>query len=179
LRSEAGTHRKPGAETRKPLPALLNNELEVAIVYQPTPDRRVKMTDLFDDELVAVTAAGHPLADREYLRPKDFSTENLFSYTSLATNFLYLKVLRPAGICPKEVSEIPLTEAMLELIKAGLGIAALARRAVQPYLARGEFRAIPITARGLFRKWYAATRNTRIQLDPLKSFIEALHHECK
>ena len=77
------------------------------------------------------------------------------------------------------MSEIPLTEAMLELIKAGFGIAALARRAVQPYLARGEFRAIPITARGLFRKWYAATRNTRIQLDPLKSFIEALHNECK
>lgn len=163
--------------TQKPVQALLKSDLDVAVVSGPARDRRIKMIDLFDDELVAVTAAAHPLADKEYLRPKDFSSETLFSYTSLSATPLYLKILRPAGIRPREVSEVPLTEAILEILKAGFGIAVLARWAIQPYLGNGEYRAIPITRRGLRRKWYAAVRNVKSPPSYLTAFLEALHNE--
>lgn len=165
------------AATQRPVQALLNNELEVAVISQPPRDRRLKMINLLDDELVAVMAAGHPLADREYLRPKDFRSETLFSYSSLSTNSMYLRVLSRGGIRPKEVNEVPLTEAILEMVKAGFGITVLARWAIQPYLRIGEYCAIPITSRGLHRKWYAVTQNLKSPPDYLTAFLQDLRNE--
>jgi LysR family transcriptional regulator, regulator for metE and metH len=162
---------------QKPIEALLENKLDLAVVSQPARDRRLKTTDLLDEELVAVTAAGHPLGDREYLRPKDFSSETLFSYSSLSTSPVYLRIVRRAGGRPKEVNEVPLTEAILELVKAGFGIAVLARWALQPHLGKGEIRVLPITARGLHRRWYAVSRSGKTAPDYLTAFLKTLRDE--
>jgi LysR family transcriptional regulator, regulator for metE and metH len=161
--------------TAAPLQALLKNELDLAVVSQLARDRRLKFTDLMNDELVAVTAAGHSLADREYLRPKDFSSETLFAYPSLSRSPVFLRMLRTAGIRPKTVNEIPLTEAILELVKAGFGIAILARWIPQPQLGNGEYRVFPITARGLRRKWFAAVRSNAPA--HLTAFLQVLRTE--
>jgi LysR family transcriptional regulator for metE and metH len=97
---------------------LLQNEIDLAVVSGPLGDRRLKLTLLSEEVLVAVTAATHPLADRKFLRPQDFAGQTLFSYAELSTTCLYLKILQPAGVRPKETSAIPLTEAILELVKA-------------------------------------------------------------
>lgn len=157
--------------------ALLKNELDLAVVSRPTRDRRLKMIKILDDELVAVTAVVHPLADREFLRPRDFNNETLISYGSLSTNPLFSKIVQSAGVRPKAVLEIPLTEAILELVKAGFGIAVLARWAVQPCLGNDECRALPITSRGLGRRWYAAIRNTRSHPSCLTTFLQTLRTE--
>ena len=161
--------------TEAPVQALLKNELDLAVVSQPARDRRLKFTDLLNDELVAVTAAGHSLADREYLRPKDFSCETLFAYPSLSRSPVFLRMLRTTGIRPKAVNEIPLTEAILELVKAGFGIAILAQWALQPHLGNGEYRSFPITARGLRRKWFAVVRNNAPAY--LTAFLQVLRNE--
>jgi LysR family transcriptional regulator for metE and metH len=161
--------------TEAPVQALLKNELDLAVVSQPARDRRLKFTDLVNDELVAVTAAGHSVADREYLRPKDFSNQTLFTNPSLSRSPVFLRMLRTAGIRPKAVNEIPLTEAILELVKAGFGIAILARWTLQPQLGNGEYRVFPVTARGLRRKWFAAVRSNAPAY--LTAFLQALRHE--
>jgi LysR family transcriptional regulator for metE and metH len=157
------------------LHSLLNKQLDVAILTQGIRDRRLNLTDLFAEELMIVTAAGHRLADRKYMRPKDFAGETLFSASSLATNVLLQRVLRPAGIRLGDIKEIPMIEAVLGLVKTGFGIAILGRCSMQSYLTHAEFRVMPITARGLFRRWSAAMRNSK---EPhLKSFVEALRAE--
>jgi LysR family transcriptional regulator for metE and metH len=163
--------------TQNPIEALLENKLDIAVVSQPTRDRRLKTTDLLDEELVAVTAAGHPLGDRDYLRPRDFNSETLFSYSSLSKSSVYFRIARRDGVRPKEVSEVPLTEAILELVKAGFGIAVLARWALQPHLGKGEFCILPITARGLRRRWYAVSRSGKTVSDSLTAFLKALRDE--
>ena len=40
----------------------------------------------------------------------------------------------PAGVVPARIQEVKLTEAIIEMVKANLGISALARWAVQPFL---------------------------------------------
>jgi LysR family transcriptional regulator, regulator for metE and metH len=161
----------------KPIEALLGDDLDIAIVSQPARDRRLKIVELFEDELVAVTAAGHRLAGKPYLRPKDFSGETLYSYPSLSTCLVYQRMLRTAGIRPKEVSEIPFTEAILQLVKNGFGLAVLARWIIQPSLANGDYFAFPITARGLRRKWCAVSRNGKSSTDHLTSLLQALRNE--
>jgi LysR family transcriptional regulator, regulator for metE and metH len=165
--------------TRNPVTALLENRLDLAIISETTRDQRIKTVTLFDDELVAITAKDHPLRKEKYLMAPHFASETLLSYTPLAATALFQQVLRPAGIRPKRVVEVPLTEAILELVKARFGIAVLARWAIRPYLIRNEFRAIPITNRGLHREWYSAIRNTTRVPEFLAAFIEALQTELQ
>src|SRR2546422_11106459 len=56
---------------------------------------------------------------------------------------------------PRRVSAVPLTEAILELVKGGAGIAVLARWAVAPHLKTGELKAVGLTRHGLERRWRA------------------------
>ena len=53
---------------------------------------------------------------------------------------------RPAGVEPERVSFVMLTEAILEMVKARLGISVMQTWAVEPALRAGDVRAIPITA---------------------------------
>jgi LysR family transcriptional regulator, regulator for metE and metH len=165
--------------TRKPIEALLENRLDIAIISSRTRDRRVRLMELFEDELVVITAANHCLNEQKYLSAQHFQPEPLFLYTPLTASVLFQQVLRPAGIKPKRVTEVPLTEAIIELVEAGFGIAPLARWAVRPYLGRSNFRVLPITSRGLHRKWYAAVRRASELPAYLVAFIDALRTQLK
>ena len=63
--------------------------------------------------------------------------ETLFIYPPKEESGPLQNVLIPAGAVPARIEEVQLTEAMTELVKAGLGVAALARWAVQPLIDAG------------------------------------------
>ena len=56
-------------------------------------------------------------------------------------------VLAPAGVQPRSIQEVTLTEAIIEVVKGGLGVALLARWAVAPQLASGSLAGLPLTER--------------------------------
>ena len=64
-----------------------------------------------------------------------------------------LGLLIPAGVRPERMSTVPLTEATIALVKAGTGVAVLARWVLAPHLAAGAVRALSLSARGLRRIW--------------------------
>ena len=141
------------------LAGLKAGALDVAIVHRRADDRRVRYTSLFDDEMVVVVAPGHALASRPFVRPDDFSGEHLILYTTPHSESIVLAdVLRPANVTPQRLTRIQLTEAIVELIKADLGIGVLARWAVAPHVRAGSLVAVPLTDKGFRRRWYAATR---------------------
>lgn len=74
-----------------------------------------------------------------------------------------MNVLVPAGVTPARVSKLQLTEAVVETVKAGLGVSVMARWAVTPHLREGTLRAIPMTEAGLVRRWWAAVPRRRRQ----------------
>jgi LysR family transcriptional regulator for metE and metH len=153
--------------------ALTSRKVDVAILTQVNRSRHLRLTDLFTEELMVVTAGGHRLAEKQYLRPKDLVGQTLFVASSLVANVLFQRLLRPAAIRLGDLNVIPVIESVLELVKNGFGIAVLGRRSIPSHLPRAEFRVIRLTTRGVFRQWYAASR-TSAEL-PVKSLIEALH----
>ena len=152
--------------TRRPIEALLAGKIDVAIMHDSVSDERIDAIPLFEDEMVVVAAPSHPLAKALFVRPEDFADEHLIVYTSLQPeDMLMRRVLGPAGISPRRVTAIQLTEAMLEMVRAGLGISVLARWAAEPQVVSGAVRAIPLTQQGLRRQWSAAM--LRQQAPPL------------
>jgi len=162
-------------ETRHPLPALLDGRLELAIVADPRPNRRLEFMPLFEDELVAVMSPGHALSARSWIRPEDFAREHFIMY-SLAReeSSVFQQFLNPAGVVPQKVSTVDLTEAILEMVRAGLGITVLARWAVAPLVASGELHAARLTRSGIRRTWSAALRRNGSRPAHLDSFVELL-----
>jgi LysR family transcriptional regulator, regulator for metE and metH len=161
--------------TRKPLAALLKGQLDLAVISTPVRDRRVETTPLFRDELVAVVSPDHEWAKRAYVNAADFGEQNVLIYSvPRSDSTLFREVLDPAGVMPRSVSRVELTEAMLELARAGLGVAFLARWAVAPCVQSGSLVTVRVTKKGLQREWSAAVMARADRPGYLNEFVELL-----
>jgi LysR family transcriptional regulator for metE and metH len=72
-------------------------------------------------------------------------------------SFTVRRILQPAGVRPARVQFVQLTEAILEMVKAGLGVSVMPLWAIAPALSRGEIRAVRISPSGVHRQWSAVT----------------------
>lgn len=162
--------------TDRPLDALREGEIDLAVITDDAvSDRRLRIRPLFADELVALVSPRHRLAGRAWIEPADLADEHLILYQAdRRTSYPFTRILTPAGIEPARVSQVPLTEAIVEMIKAGLGVGVLARWAVEPAVKAGAVRALKITRKGVRRQWSAATLTDRADPPWLPDFLSLL-----
>lgn len=120
--------------------------------------------DAFDDEIVVVAGPDPRLASRNHITAAELADEHFLSYSTLDDNTVYQRLLRPRGLTVS-TTQVRLTEAMVELVRAGMGVAVLARWAVEREIDDGMLMAIPLTSRAFPRRWYAATLRTRQSRD--------------
>ena len=144
--------------TRRPLPALYAREIDVAITTDRPDDANVRVRPVLRDEVVLLVAPWHPLAKKPWVEPAEIAREHLLMYAERPENsVLCMEILRPAGLWPRKTTSIQLTEAIIEMVKSGLGVAALAEWAVHPHLRGGALVARRITRKGWMRTWHAVT----------------------
>jgi LysR family transcriptional regulator, regulator for metE and metH len=164
--------------TRHPVEALLGGKLDVAILSCPPRDRNLKLTPICEDELVLTMAPDHRLADKDFVRPRDLEGETVIIYPPRSESTLLQKYMLPAGVQPKDVLEIPLTEAMIEMVASSLGVALLARWAAAPHVKTGRLAVRSLNAKGLRRTWYAATLRNQPSSQYLEIFVAMLGEPC-
>jgi len=75
---------------------------------------------------------------------------------------------------PARVSFIMLTEAMIEMARAGLGIGILPRWSAQAAIAARTVVPLSITRRGVRRQWSAATLKAHVEPPWLADFIDLI-----
>ena len=161
--------------TREPIPALLDGRIDVGIVTDPVKSSRVASEPLFEDELVAVLPADHPLRKAPYLTAEDFASQTLITYAAPKEELsIFKEVLHPAGVKPRRWIAMQLTEAMIEMVRAGQGIGVMARWAAAPQVRKGALLAKHITRQGLPRKWSAAWIKRRRPPAYLTDFVRVL-----
>jgi LysR family transcriptional regulator for metE and metH len=161
-------------EKADPMGALLEDRLDLAILSFPSEDERIVTKQLFQDEMVAIVATDHPLADRHHLTADDFRDQHLINHGELESTSVFQRVLRPAGVTPARVSAIPLTEAIIQTVRAGIGISVIARWLATPEVEAGQIQAIRVTPRGLRRTWYAAIPSHRADAPAIRKLVKTL-----
>ena len=160
--------------TSDPIPALVSGAIDLAIVFRPVRESRVSLRPLFRDEMVVVLPPRHRLSRVPFVSAQDLGPEHLILYSiPPEANLVFREVLIPAGVRPKRVTHIQLTEAIVEMVKAGLAVSVLPRWSVAPQLERGELVARSLTRGGRFRSWSAAWRR-RDPAPALLEFVELL-----
>jgi LysR family transcriptional regulator for metE and metH len=160
--------------TARPLAALVAGRLDLSIVSTVTRDRRITFTPLFEDELLLVVAPEHRLAGRRQVDPAELRRERVLLYSKPDDSFVYRRVLAPAGVSPRQVTPIQLTEAMIELIKSSMGVGVLARWAIQREVDAGLVAVASLGPDGVRRRWRAATRAAGTTPAYLAAFVEFL-----
>lgn len=164
--------------THYPLQKLLAGHLDIAITSDPIKDEKIKYIELFQDEMIAVVSKDHPWAEKKYVIAEDFSTEHLLVHSlPLETVTVHQFILAPAGVSPKKITPLPLTEASIEMVKADMGIMVMAKWALQPYLKYDGLKAIKIGKNGLKRKHFVAVMAHKTYPEYFTQFIEFMQNE--
>lgn len=159
--------------SRRPFEALKQGDLDLVLTTVPPLGSGFETTPLFDDEIVAVVTPDHEFCSRGHLSAKDFAKEHVLVFRKEASDLFNL-VLRPAGVQPRNVTEVRVTEAIVEMVKAGLGISVLASWVVQPELESGELVSVRVTRGGIMRSWSGISRADRSVPRHASAFLSAL-----
>jgi len=144
--------------TADPLGALQAGELDVALITEaPTPrSRHLGAKPLFFDEVVLIMSASHRLAGRASLTRADLQDETLFAAhvpTRDAQWFPQATFLGKRGERALHFQEVPLTEAIVDFARAGLGIGVLSEWLAEPHLQRREVVARRLASGPILRPW--------------------------
>ena len=160
--------------TRKPIETLLAGKVDVALMSTAVRDRRLVSTPIFEDEVIVIASTKHPFAKKTHIKVADMHGETLLVYPPKEESLVLNEVLLPAGAVPARIDEVQLTEAIVELVKAGLGVSVIARWAVEPIVKSGALVARPLTARGTHRRWSAVMPKDLAKADFIREFIDLL-----
>jgi LysR family transcriptional regulator for metE and metH len=160
--------------TDNPFEALLEGKLDLAIACTAIRNRKIRYTPLFEDEVVVIVPPEHRVARKKYMELQDFAEETVFIYPPKEESTLLNEILAPAGVWPRRIQEVMLTEAIIEMVKGGLGVSALARWAVAPQLESGAVVGLPLTEHGFHRTWSAAQLRDHRAPAYLQEFIRVL-----
>lgn len=145
--------------TREPLAALLRGTLDLAIVSSPVRDAGLVSVPLLHDEWTVVSAPSHHLAKRSYVSAVELGRELLFVPDAPRSDVERLRerIAAERATMPR-VHRIPLTDTLLGLVAAGLGVGLVPRWVAAQQVGRGEIVARRFTSESLPETWFAVYR---------------------
>ncbi len=163
----------------EPLPALLSGELDLVITSDIQPRSEVHFEPLFDFEMRLITAINHPLAAKSAVEPQDIADQTLISYPVQKQRLDVIKhFLQPAGVEPAKWKQCDNTLMLVQMVSAGLGVAALPNWAISEFSRQGLIASVPL-GEGLWRRLFAATRSSEKDKRYLQAFFTTAKQQCK
>lgn len=153
------------SHTFTPVAGLAAGELDVALLTTAVVPRSLQERPLFADEVVFVVSAAHPLAARKALTRADLREGPLLTSTNTppAESAWFMKRVFGRTRPRLKFQRLPLTEAILDVTRAGLGIAVLSEWIAGPHLGKGDLVAKRLATGPLRRPWRIAYRREASQ----------------
>lgn len=164
---------------RDVLHAMTQKKLDVGLTYPRTVPDDLEVHPLFDDEMLAVLPPTHPLTTRSKITPANLSGEDFVYHAELKQSILYRQYLKPNQIELGSFTYIEQPDAILAMVRAGLGITFLPRWSVARDEAAGAVVTRPLRGgRGFRLRWVAMVRRDG---EPafVNDFVEGVRAEAK
>ncbi|NAZ44819.1 LysR family transcriptional regulator [Vibrio toranzoniae] len=163
----------------EPLPALMAGELDLVITSDIQPRSEVHYEPLFNFEMRLITAINSPLAEKPSIDPQDLSNVTMLSYPVQKQRLDVVKhFLQPAGVEPKKWKQADNTLMLVQMVSAGLGVAALPNWAISEFSRQGLIASKPL-GDGLSRRLFAAVRNSEKDKRYLQAFFSTARQQSK
>lgn len=163
-----------------PLAALANRQVDLAVHSGEQEYQDTRAYPLFEDPLVFITAPKHPLAKKPFLSGEDIEGESFITYTRVPEpDREYAKLFRAENRYPRWTATVELPEAIVELVAANQGTSVLANWAMQPHIASGRIKAIPVGEDGIIIPWNALVRSDEPEDSPIARTARHLQDWCK
>jgi LysR family transcriptional regulator for metE and metH len=160
--------------TQDPVGALVRGDIDIALLTTATLPRAggasragVPLLDrpLFSDEVIFVVAATHPLAKKGSITRDDLRAHPLITGNTQAAEMRWFVASVFGRQKPKlEYMRLPLTEAIIDATRAGMGIAALSEWMASGYLGGGDLVVKRLRSGPLRRPWRIAFRRDTAEL---------------
>lgn len=146
--------------TADPVAALSAGQVDVALITTaPVPRGELGERPLFSDEIVFIMAAGHPLAGKRALTRADLRAYPLVTSPAPDDEVRWFMAKVFGNTRPRlRVEKYPLTEAVLDVTRAGMGIAILSEWICGPHMVAGTLVAKRLASGPLRRPWRIAWR---------------------
>lgn len=153
---------------------LLARRIDVAVFAADTWDTRIEATPLFEDEVVVVMSHNHPLKVKPYLALADFHGADIIALVDKPGHYFFQDLENNPDIRPGRYMIISHPEAMVDCIRAGLGIGVLPKWFAAPYMQSKNLISKPLTARGKRLVWKAAWLKSAVIPSYQKEFIRLM-----
>lgn len=168
------------ASTGEILERLLAGRIQLALVGDPDPDERIRLTAFISDEIVGVARPGLLTLRDGSASPKQLAAQTLLlREAGSSTRRVSERALADARIRPRRSWELDSTEAIKRAAREGLGIAFLSRYAVAEEVERRELEPFRIAGRPRVERSLHVAQLARRPLSPSeRGFVETLSRCC-
>jgi LysR family transcriptional regulator for metE and metH len=157
--------------SRRPLEYLMRGDLDLGIVRTQMVNTLIQYDKVFEDQLVVMMSADHPLSAKEVIEFTDFQDEELILAMydpSYQDTPLFDAMMAELQVKPKHWHRIHYSDATVDMVTANLGIAVMSDMVIKPYLQGRNIVCRPLPPIIAKRPWYAATKQ---QTPALQSFL--------
>lgn len=159
--------------TRDPIAALLRGKIDVALLTSSElpKGQGLREEPLFTDEVVFVMAPQHPMAASRRITPLQLESEQLITGNTPAAEARWFVRAAFGRRRPKlHFLHLPLTEAIMDAARAGMGVAVLSEWVAMGYVERGDLVVRRLAKGPLERPWRIAYRD---ELDGVAARLKA------
>ncbi|MCD8416958.1 LysR family transcriptional regulator [Tenacibaculum finnmarkense genomovar finnmarkense] len=164
--------------TKEPIQYLLEGKIDLAIVSNKTNHPSIRLEPLVTDEMVLILSKINPLNILEKINLIDLINQNLILYDiPEKKNYVLTNILHNNIGLVNSIQKVQLTEAIIELVSANLGVSIMAKWAVIPFLKNKNLEIIPFDSILGKRDWYVASLNNISKIENL--FINEIKKEFK
>lgn len=133
--------------TRRAVEAVLAGEIDAAIVPNVPSDQRLFIQKAFEEDIVVVMRPDDPLAKRARVAVSHLSGRTVYAHETPPDQVEWFRraLGRSAPPLLRRVVRVPLTEAIVDLVRGGAGVAVIGAWTVARDLARGELITRPLS----------------------------------
>ena len=168
------------ASTGEILDRLLAGQIQLALVGEAEPDKRIQLEAFISDEIVGVARPGLLTLRNGRATPKELAEQTLLvREPGSSTRRVSERALASARVWPARTWGLDSSEAIKRAAREGLGIAFLSRYAVAEEVQRGELETFRIAGRPPLERNLHIARLARRPFTPSeRGFVETLTRCC-